>query len=941
MSNYKKLTGIKKIAEDLLILSETDFENIGHKFLCYKEQLELNHTGINMQGRPIKGNVDSISFDGKIIAEYSVDEKYFDVSNSSKKNDSKDASTVVHVTYEQDGKTITKSLHSKIFTDLEHAISYGGTTENKTIYLLSNRQCSGSFRDCFYKSNEITNAQLNNEIKIYDLQLLSEQIYDLCEKYIEVRNEFKNDLEQYRLFINLYTDYEIPAQCSYFVNDSEIINKIKGHYQNGNKICILYGISGSGKSSIAKEFALEDSRTAIWMDGQNFNKETIFTNITKTAASYSNNIEGFFNAGNILLILDNITCKIEESYFSNLSEGFEKNSIILCTSQLFNNEASHLYLPMPSFSEFSVRKILNESLSSRIPNELITIGKTSPLTLSFIRGYVQHFNPTQKHEFYKTITKNLNQVQNANAEALIKKIIETIDDKCVIEALTTISNMDCSFFDIEFLKSFINEFTIYKLRLWSILIPTETYNVLKIHDLMKNACTTQTNVKDYFNKLSDYIKKNKGEMSTSVLHQIYISRKQLEDYKKNRKKSYWLDLACIELDKTMTNKVVKKYKRKSLLLSINFGKIQSIIDSQETFIYSLPKHKKNSYCNYIKVLYVIKYYLTFNNDIKIYLLHHIGKILKIQREYIKSYDIFKKVLAKDNSSFHSMLQITMLKDIDKIEKLSYLKQLLEAVSNDSDNKIHLRTKLSLISVLRNYKNDFSKESYLNVLTSILKESYADGEEQFYEAFSSFISLYYINAKDSIKDLIISMPTVLTISPGTYRPDSEVNIMDSLSTIYGLDILDSSKKEIIYKNLQKYCERMISLNIPNKYLQRAIIKTYNLIGDLTNAINYAKTIELSSTTDDFFILFWIAKSYLDNNDYSNALTNANKQLDIYNSNTKKINNLFLYDCLIQNGNIYFKLQEFEKSLIFYTEAYSLLNDSDFRKKLLLEKINNLP
>ena len=239
MSNYKKLTGIKKIAEDLLILSETDFENIGHKFLCYKEQLELNHTGINMQGRPIKGNVDSISFDGKIIAEYSVDEKYFDVSNSSKKNDSKDASTVVHVTYEQDGKTITKSLHSKIFTDLEHAISYGGTTENKTIYLLSNRQCSGSFRDCFYKSNEITNAQLNNEIKIYDLQLLSEQIYDLCEKYIEVRNEFKNDLEQYRLFINLYTDYEIPAQCSYFVNDSEIINKIKGHYQNGNKICIL------------------------------------------------------------------------------------------------------------------------------------------------------------------------------------------------------------------------------------------------------------------------------------------------------------------------------------------------------------------------------------------------------------------------------------------------------------------------------------------------------------------------------------------------------------------------------------------------------------------------------------------------------------------------------------------------------------------------------
>ena len=87
----------------MLILSETDFENIGHKFLCYKEQLELNHTGINMQGRPIKGNVDSISFDGKIIAEYSVDEKYFDVSNSSKKNDSKDASTVVHVTYEQDG----------------------------------------------------------------------------------------------------------------------------------------------------------------------------------------------------------------------------------------------------------------------------------------------------------------------------------------------------------------------------------------------------------------------------------------------------------------------------------------------------------------------------------------------------------------------------------------------------------------------------------------------------------------------------------------------------------------------------------------------------------------------------------------------------------------------------------------------------------------------
>ena len=77
MNPKRKTAQIDRLAEAIGYIA-TDFERFGGLFLDALLEISLNHQGTNLLGYPVGGVVDTVSDDGRVVAEYSDASGYFD-----------------------------------------------------------------------------------------------------------------------------------------------------------------------------------------------------------------------------------------------------------------------------------------------------------------------------------------------------------------------------------------------------------------------------------------------------------------------------------------------------------------------------------------------------------------------------------------------------------------------------------------------------------------------------------------------------------------------------------------------------------------------------------------------------------------------------------------------------------------------------------------------
>ena len=70
---------------------------------------------------------------------------------------------------------------------------------------------------------------------------------------------------------------KIPALCDNFCEDKKILEKIDKHFKKGKNICLLFGVSGSGKTQLIIDYVhckAKEFQNYIWITGDDWAADT-------------------------------------------------------------------------------------------------------------------------------------------------------------------------------------------------------------------------------------------------------------------------------------------------------------------------------------------------------------------------------------------------------------------------------------------------------------------------------------------------------------------------------------------------------------------------------------------------------------------------------------------------------------------------------------------
>lgn len=507
-------------------LNSVDLEIVGHKMVSILEGKDLIHHGINKDHKPSGYTVDAFSSDSSIIAEYSTDRNYFSDYVTDRPNAS----------------------YKKIHKDINHALNHIAPSAIEKIYLVCSHEEPPSFRQNFNQ----TDIFLNNreKIEIYDSRKIAKTIYQQSIENPSYADFYKDFFPNFSQELDSWEYYgKIPVQCENFCSEPAVLEAIDNHYTKGNRLCVLHGISGSGKTQASIDyvhFRKNEYKNYIWITGEDWKKDTSLSAVQRTRGGAPINVAGIFNKLKTVLVIDSIERAISEEMFKELEPGFQLGGIVLVTSQIAN-PGENYYLPMPQISENVALSILGEeNPQSALTKKVIEKCRFSPLILSTIRKMVE-LEHIDRQDLYQEILDSPEDVSGPDGASIIQKVLDRLDSR-TLENLRKIANTGLTVFDLDFLRRFTTNLCCSKLQQFSIFLPTNIPEVVKIHDLICTAMNDHPEHIEIVQKIEVYITDKRGEMTPSVLRQIHLAKELIWEYKEQHQELDWLTYALFQIE---------------------------------------------------------------------------------------------------------------------------------------------------------------------------------------------------------------------------------------------------------------------------------------------------------------------------------------------------------------------------------------------------------
>ena len=227
----KKLI-IKSLIEEIKQLDATNIELIGHNVVSYIESKRLVHHGINKDYMPSGYTVDSFTDDSNIVVEYSAEKGYFE---------------------DQSAKGITVAEYAKIEKDINHAMGHKPPNGPDKIYLITTQEEPPSFRKKF--NNTPLGKAHGAKTIIYDSRELAKLIYEQSVESPKNEEYYKQFFPTFSQNLDNYEYYgKVPGQCDKHISEPIIIDAINNHFLQGKHLCVLNGVSGSGKTQAVIDY---------------------------------------------------------------------------------------------------------------------------------------------------------------------------------------------------------------------------------------------------------------------------------------------------------------------------------------------------------------------------------------------------------------------------------------------------------------------------------------------------------------------------------------------------------------------------------------------------------------------------------------------------------------------------------------------------------------
>ncbi|MBU0940607.1 MAG: tetratricopeptide repeat protein [Bacteroidetes bacterium] len=917
MFEYIKQRILKNLIEEIECLSPTNLELVGNNVVSVIEGQRMIHHGINKDYKPSGYTVDSFSNDSKIIAEYSTDKDYFE--DTSKK-----------------GAVIP--LYNKIENDISHALSHDASNIPNKIYLITSQQEPPSFRSKY--NNTLFAKKNGNIIIIYDNRELAKFIYEQSLKSPDFASFYKQFFPGFAQDLDNYEYYgKVPSYCENHVEDYKLIDKIVKHFED-NDICVLYGISGSGKTQMAINYLhshKNNFENYVWISGEDWKKDLPFSSIQRTRGGTPINIAGIFNSGKTILIIDDCKRIIDIGELSELKKGFDNGSKLLITSQLSKTDKS--YLPIPEISDIVAYGIIGEDVTKKTEQlkKVIRLCKFSPLILSTIRSLAEE-NNISRDELYEEVLRNPTEIIDSEGKSIMRAILGKLEPG-MLNALRKIANSGTNTNNSEFLKHFIGTINRMNLQRLSILLPANIPGFLKIHDLVSSSVQDNLNSKEISSAIIEYIHANNANMSPSVMMQIHLCYEMLIKEHNFVDQKDWITYSLLQVDSPKREEIQASLYKELLLPDMDLSSILCIIDSKEAHAYLIEDKVEREFF-FKKCIDEYKHALTLIKDdiLKVEILHHLGKTLRRCGLNEESLDSFLELLSIEPNMHATYLQIAHIGSqygVDKIFKErgeEYLRKLLDCVFQDYF-AVPLRVSLASIARIRSYKmisDEINlKEEKVKKLSDIIVISSLEGFGQFFEAFVSFTSIFGYHHGSMCLDLIEIVPELLTTPPENVDKKNWLNASEGLTNIaisaFREDKIKLSKK--IANTSATFADKIFEKEKLTSFEGRSLAKTYlaaNLPQKALLAID-----KVPDESSDHWLIYQKSKAQIEMNNpdcHKSAIT-AFELAEKDDTGKKRIS--IYYDLLSRSAE---SIGKKEEAIMQAKLSIDNCNDDKYKKEL---------
>lgn len=904
----------RNLIDEIKNLSATDLECVGTYMLNILEKITLVQHGINKDGRPCGYTVDSFSQDGSIAVEFSVKKDYF-------------------TNYFEDGG---ERHYRKIHEDIVHALSHGGSNLKK-IYLITSQEEIPSFRKEFNKTKDF--LENRNRLFILDARLLAQEIYKQTVECVDNINYYKDYFPNYAQEFENYEYYgKIPSLCDNFCRDTKILDKVDHFFQKDTSICLLYGVSGSGKTQTAIEYVhykASEFQNYIWIAGEDWPAEISLSAIKRTRGGIPVNVVGLFNKSKTILVIDSLERDVNANDFLELSEGFDKGGRVIITSQI--KSSVDFCMQMPEISEDVAIHILGEERDEGAVKQVVNMCKGFPIMLSAMRNIVL-YDGVNKEELFAEVLANPEELVTLDGVSLFRTILSKMSQK-TRKMLIKLANTGITMFDIDFVRFYCGVLACNALQKISILISTNTPGIVKVHDLICDAMMEKDESYEAVEALKKYINIKQGEMTPSILRQIYLMKYKIAAYKKNHIENDWLKYALLQIEGDEKYEIVEEIYGRTFAPEMDLATVKCLIDAKELRGYHIKtKEETEEYFDELIDEYESTLKLISDVDIKAELLHHLGKAYRRRKRYEDSYKCFKSLLEiKPNlhATYGQIITLGTMKVSSEIrvnaEKC--MRRLLEDMLEDA-TQVPLRVSLATIARMRSYRdvtNEIVNTSdKVDKICQIVASAAIEDIGQFFEGFVSVTSMFAYHYSDKCLALAENVPDMIMVSPKMIEDGQWINACEALTNIatYVDKKLNGQLFNMLIDKGIEFGKAYLTQKRIYAYEARAIAKAYIVKGEGREALEVIDIIPEEKR--DHWLLYRQAEAE-NLLGYSKAPATAKMALELLERDQKNSNRKSSYYHLL--SKCYYCNGEFEKCNEAILVAIGLCEDLKYKQELL--------
>ena len=928
MSEFIKKRVIRDLIDEVADIDPISLEIIGHKVIETLESMKLVHHGINKDYKPVGYTVDTFSQDFAIVGEYSTEVNYFEDSSGGK----------------------GENRFDKIEKDIRHAVAKSGDNPPSKIYLVSREEEPPSFRGKFNKSDIA--REHGARVHFLDARELAKTILQSSMDNSQAADFYRDYLPDFLQNLDNYEYYgRVPSACINHQSEPLFIDAVRSHFASGAEICVLYGLSGSGKTQSAIDYVhatLSEFGNYLWIAGEDWKDGVPLTAIKRSRGGVTINVAGVFNSTKTLLVVDDLSRPVTAESISELVPGFALGGRVLVTSQL-GEPNSPIYLGVPRLSSAIAFRILNEDEATGdiTIRQFVEACRFCPLILAITRK-VAEMDGVDKQELYREVLAVPNSTHGDDGIPIMARILQRLSE-ISRQALIKVANSGCTTYDARFLTTFIGANARASLQRLAILNRDATSSTLSVHDLICSAVRTHPpDTSELANEIEQYVDRHGGEMVPSVLRQIHLSAEHLRAAHKVRgeRHSDWLMYALLQMGPSVRNELIAHLHGAALRSDMPIAELLCIIDSKEAYSYCLSNEPRSDYYRACADEYGKIAAETKDPSIRVEMLHHQGKALRRCGQFEDALNCFRLLLterpgwhATYGQIAHLGIQSSASNEV-KSEGEKAMRSLIEDIRKDM-YAVPLRVSLAALSRLRSYPS-VSKElaadlASVKQLADVVTQSALEGFDQFYEAFVALTSMFVYRHGKLCLAVVEVFPDMLAIFPNAVDERQWVNVCDALVNVASA-ALEDGKQDLARKlhgTASAFAKELGNSADLHSYAARVAAKTFLAAGNAGEAIVTVNRIPEQSI--DHWLLYQKAKAELSLREHDTALVTAERALKLASEDTKGQGRLSIYHDLVSQCQE--ALGKMPEAITSAATALNLVRDDKYGE-VLRTRLENL-